>query len=237
VQLGSLTGSVLRCPAPGSKITNSVARKAMRVITAAFFVWGSMIAAAFLLIETGLMDGGPQVLVGLVLGSVLLFASIVAVFLFNPWWANPLGLRKPEDILRRLEDEGLLDSSDFQALRAFGFEDYDAEAGHYFLELVDGRILSLCGQYLYDFEPISDDPDLNQPRLFPCTDFSIRRHRTGRYVVELICRGAVIEPDFLALPYRNQKKWSGRSFGDGQLISDTTYDALQALMLEDSAES
>ena len=35
----------------------------------------------------------------------------------------------------------------------------------------------LSGQYLYDYEPISDDPDANEARSFPCTEFTVRRHR------------------------------------------------------------
>ena len=213
--------------------------KAMRVVIAALFVWGTVLAVLFLLMKTGLADRGPPVLIGLVLALVLIFTSIVVVYLFNPWWArwaNPFWLMRPEEVFRRLEAEGLLVSSDFQARRAFGFEDLDAEALHYFLELADGRVLSLCGQYLYDFEPISEDPDWNQPRLFPCTDFSIRRHRTEGFLVELICRGAIIEPDLFDLPYRKQKKWTGRVLRDGQLISDTTYGTLMASMSEDAAE-
>jgi hypothetical protein len=208
----------------------------MRVVVAALYVWGGICAAGMLLTESGLIDRVPPVVVGVGFGLLMFLLSIVALVRFNRWWANSLGQMTQEELLRRLQDEGLLVSSDFQVRRAFGFEDCDAEALHYFLELVDGRVLSLCGQYLHGFEPISDDPDENQPRLFPCTDFSIGRHRTEGFVVELACRGAVIEPDFFALPYRKQKKWTARVLMDGQLISDTTYDALKASMLEEGAE-
>ena len=76
-------------------------------------------------------------------------------------------------------DAILIVDTPFQATRAFGVEDYGDEGSHYFLELADGSgILALCGQYLYAYEPITDDPELNQPRRFPCTSFTVRRHRT-----------------------------------------------------------
>lgn len=210
-------------------------KRSMRVIVAALFVVGSLFAAVALLSASGVGDRAP-VVVGLGLGLLLLVLSIVALYLFNPWWANPRGLMRPEELLRRLEDEGLLVSSDFQARRAFGVRAFDDEGLHYFLELVDGRVLFLSGQYLYDYEPIADDPEVNQPRRFPCTDFTIRRHKIEGYVVEVVCRGAVLEPEFLAPPFPRQKRWSGPVPEDGQLIVDTTYDALKASMCEDAIE-
>lgn len=207
----------------------------MRLLIAALFVVGSLFVAVALVSASGVGER-VSVVVGLALGLLLILLSVAAVYLFNPWWANPLGLTKWEEVLRRLEDEGLLASSHFHARRAFCVQEFDDEGLHYFLELTDGRVLFLSGQYLYDYEPIADDFEGNQPRRFPCTDFTIRRHKTEGYVVELICRGAVIEPEFFAPPFPRQKQWSGRFPEDGQLILDTTYDALKASLCEGAAE-
>ena len=43
----------------------------------------------------------------------------------------------------------------------------------HFLELSDESVMCLYGQYLYEYEPIDDDPELNQPRLFPTSEFSV----------------------------------------------------------------
>lgn len=202
----------------------------MRVIVAALFVVGGVFAAVALVSASGVGDRAP-VVVGLGLGLLFLALSVAAVYLFNPWWANPLGLMTPGELLRRLEDEGLLEASDFQARRAFGVREFDDEGLHYFLELADGRVLFLSGQYLCDYEPITDpDEDVSEPRRFPCTDFTIRRHKTERYVVEIICRGTVIEPEFIAPPFPKHERWSGCIPEDGQLISDLNYNALKASM-------
>ena len=70
-------------------------------------------------------------------------------------------------------------------------EEFEDEGLHYFIELVDGRVLFLSGQYLYDYEPISDDPESNQPRSFPCTEFTVRRHKNDGCVVDLLRAGTV----------------------------------------------
>jgi len=199
----------------------------MRVVVAALFAVGGMFAAVALISEIGAINRAPPVVVGLGFGLLLVFLSVVAVVLFNPWWANPFRRVTPEEILRRLEAKGLLSSADFEVRRAFGVEEYADEGSRYFLELVDGRVLHLCGQYLYDYEPISDDPEMNQPRRFPCTAFTLRLHKTEGGVVDLVCRGTVIEPEFIAPPLTIRRQRSIAALRDGQVLSDRPYDGLK----------
>lgn len=198
----------------------------MRVVVAALFVVAGIFAAVVVLSEVDFLNGAHPRLIGLGIGLLLVLLSFGAVVLFNPWWANPFGWMKPEQVLRRLETEGLLVSTDYQARRAFGVEEPEDEGLHYFLELVDGRVLYLGGQYLYDYEPITDDPEVNQSRRFPCTEFTIRRHKAEGYVAEVVCRGTAIEPEFVARP--TARNWSpvGDPL-DGQVLSDKPYDGLK----------
>jgi len=199
----------------------------MRVVIAALFVVGGIFAIVALLGENGAIDRAPRGVVGWGIGLILVLLSVAAVVIFNPWWANPLRRMTPEQVIRRLETGGLLASADYQARRAFGVEESDDEGLHYFLELVDGTVLYLSGQYLYDYEPISDDPEIAQPRRYPCTDFAVRRHKTEGYVVEVACRGTAIEPEFVA-PALTTRGWS--SIGapsDGQVLPDQPYDDLK----------
>jgi hypothetical protein len=199
----------------------------MRVVVAALFVVGGMFAVVALLGEYGNFDRiSPQV-VGWGLGLLLVCLSVGAVVWFNPWWANPFGRMTGEELVRRLEARGLLLSSDFEARRAFGVEEYADEGSRYFLELVDGQVLHLCGQYLGDYEPISDEPELNRPRRFPCTAFTVRRHKTEGEVVDLVCRGTVIEPEFIAPPLTKRRQRSIGALKDGQVLSDRPYDGLK----------
>jgi hypothetical protein len=204
----------------------------MRVIAASLFIVGGMFVALLVVFKLGVFVHWPPVLVGSGLGLFMVVLSLIAAALFNARKVDQFGLQTDEELIRQLENEGLLVSSNFHARRAFGVEEAEDEGLHYFLELVDGRVLFLTGQYLYDYEPSSEDADDYQPRRFPCTDFTIRRHKTEGYVVETLCKGIVLEPEFIAPQYSERVWRSGRIPEDGQVVSDMTYDEFKALLTE-----
>lgn len=78
---------------------------------------------------------------------------------------------------------------------------------------------------------------MSRPRRFPCTDVTVHWHRTEGYVVEVVCRGAVIEPEFVLPPF-TKRGWRsiGTPKGD-RVMPDRPYDVLKELLLEDAAES
>lgn len=199
----------------------------MRVVGAGCFVFGGLLGLVALAGATGAFDRGPRWLVGPVLAAALLGLIGVAQWLFNPRGSDPLGRKSGEQRLRQLESLGLLDSAEFRVTRAFGVQEFEDEGLHFYLELADGRVLFLSGQYLYDFEPITDDPDVNQPRLFPCSEFTVRRHRKEGWVADMQCRGIVLEPELVAPPF-SQRDWkANRVPADGQVIAHQTYDELK----------
>jgi hypothetical protein len=117
---------------------------------------------------------------------------------------------------KRQRDEREADG--LRATRAFGVEEFEDEGLHYFLELADGRVLFVSGQYLYDYEPSSDDPETTQARSFPCTEFTVQRHKKEGYVVEILRGGTVLEPEVMAPPF-GEKAWRpNRVPEDGQVI-------------------
>jgi hypothetical protein len=153
----------------------------------------------------------------------------LALYLFNRKGTRVFTRSTPAEALADLERRGLLVDTRFEATRAFGVESYDDEGPHYFLELADGSgVLSLVGDYLYDYEPIDDEPELNQSRRFPCTVFTVRRHRVDAYVVDVICDGAVIEPEVMA-PGRAVKAWFRDDFvpEDGEVLTGTSFAELK----------
>lgn len=162
--------------------------------------------------------------------AINLSSIILTFFLFNPWKSNPLGNMTTEEAIQYLSSNGQLETEDFKVKRAFCVEEYNDEGLHYFLELPDGRVLFLEGEYLYDYQSLEEIEDEQEPRArtFPCTDFTIYRHRTQRDVLHVDCRGDVLELEFFALPFGEQKKWVGRFPSDGDLISDKSYDAIKS---------
>ena len=204
----------------------------MRVILAGLFVFGGVLLAVCLLGPA--FDGYPPwhggILIGLVMGMLFLALVAAAQMLFN--W--PIDWRKErfnqEEYIKDLEDRGLLISTDYQSTRAFELEEYADEGLHYFVELADGTVLYLTGQDLYDYDPIDDDPELNQPRRFPCTQFSLRSHRDQGPYIDIQCRGEVIEPEFVE-PHP-ERFWE-RGLEDGQIITNQTYDEIRAQLISE----
>lgn len=199
----------------------------MRVIGAGLFVFTSVLALVAILGSHGGMDRVPSWVMGPAIALSMLALMVLSLWLFNPRGSDPFGRKTAEEHLRELEQLGLLEPATFTVTRAFGVEEFEDEGLHYFLELADGRVLFLSGQYLYDYEPILDDSELHQPRSFPCTEFTVRRHRKERYVIDVLCGGTVLEPEVMAPPFGKQVWKAGRVPDDGQIISDVSYDDLK----------
>ena len=196
----------------------------MRLIGAGLFVFFGMLLMVVLLGN----QKAPSWLVGSGIAAVMAALMVLALWLFNPRGSNPFGRMTEEEHLRELERLGLLESTAFRATRAFGVEEFEDEGLHYFLELTDGRVLFLSGQYLYDYEA---NPDTGTTqRSFPCTEFTVRRHKNEGYAVEIVCAGAVLEPEVMA-PSFGKKVWQrNRIPEDGQVITDIPYDRLKQQM-------
>jgi hypothetical protein len=149
--------------------------------------------------------------------SLLVFL-VIAMVLFN---GSLIGKRLDKDGVRKLESEGLIVSTAYRARRAFEVDELDEEGLHFFIELDDRSVLFLSGQYLYDYH--SED----QHRTFLFTAFAVRRHRTKGWVVDILCQGAVLEPEVVAPPFDANDFGTDSIPGDGQIITDKSYDHLK----------
>lgn len=125
------------------------------------------------------------------------------------------------------EKLGLLSDEQFSAKRAFEVQEYEDEGLHFFLELDDGRVLFLCGQYLYGYQEISDDPELNQPAQFPCTKFVVRRHKLEHWVHSIECHGPYLKPDVKLPNYSKAYINANGHPSDGQIF-ETSFETLRA---------
>jgi hypothetical protein len=127
------------------------------------------------------------------------------------------------DRVTELRNSGLLEEQSFQALRAFEVKEYEDEGRHFFLELADGSILYLNGQYLYDYDATRESPEVATPETFPSTEFTIVRHKTEGYVVEILPQGRKLVPEKRFKPDHLR---AGREVFDGDIIRDCNYDEL-----------
>jgi hypothetical protein len=199
----------------------------MWVLLAGLFVFVGVMVGAGLTFKL-LPDGTSPALIGISLGAWMLALAVVSMYLFNRPAERPGSGISTEQHIRQLQDQGLLTSADFQARRAFAVEEFEDEGSHYFLELENGSVLYLNGQYLYDYEAIDDDAELNQPQRFPCSDFTIRRHQIEGYVAEIVCRGTPLVLEATMPPFVRAEFKQDRVPSDGQIIASQTYDELKS---------
>lgn len=198
----------------------------VRVILAGLFVVIGVSVVAGLLLHFLPPSGQTGTIIGIISGLAFLALCIVAFILFDSFKASDVFSNENLD---KLEEKGLLVSTEYQATRAFQVEEFEDEGSHYFVELADESVLYLNGQYLYDYESVEDDPEFNQPRLFPCTHFTIRRHKIEGYVAEIQCQGAVIEPEIIAKSFTRAEYHQGIVPEDGDILSEN-YEMLKARM-------
>jgi hypothetical protein len=200
----------------------------MRLILAGLFVFaGLLLAVGF--ISSVLPKNFPPAITGIALAGFMLILAITAFFFFNRRGADLSGYKSAEEQIRELEQKSLLGKSDYKASRAFGIEEFEDEGSHYFIELEDGSVLYLNGQYLYGYEPIG----VKQPRSFPCTEFTILRHKVEGWVAALQCRGSVLEPEFIAPSFlQSDFKVGFLVPQDGEIIRNHSYDQIKSEVLK-----
>ncbi|MDX9973122.1 MAG: hypothetical protein RBU21_09045 [FCB group bacterium] len=202
----------------------------MRLILAGLFVICGLLVIP--LVIAVLENSGPIPAYGraMLYMSVLVYVPLLifgAFFLFNRRGTTRAMYMTPEEYERYLVGNGLLVEERYTAARAFNVEEFGDEGSIYFVELTDGRVLFLMGQYLYEYEPIDDGPDNRQPRTFPCTEFTLRRHRDEGYVYDIKCGGEILEPEVTAA-WLGKDVWKkGVVPGDAEIIAGRTYDDLK----------
>jgi hypothetical protein len=124
--------------------------------------------------------------------------------------------------LEEMQKLGLLTHEKYEAVRAFQMEEVEDEGVQYFIELKNGDVLFLCGQYLYDYEPAVGRGRTAQSRKFPCAEFSLLRHKEHGWIVDVECGGTVLEPECEAPPFGDEEPPA-----DGDIISNRSYDEIK----------
>src|SRR5215510_15826128 len=189
-------------------------RKPRRWVYAALLVIVATGLGAFAMIRFKALDAGIAVVC-----FVLLF--VATIFVREP--------KSPDRVAAQLEAKGLLQVNSYRARRAFRVEQPDGRfehfGPHYYIELQDGKVLHLNGDYLVFYEPETWLAQ-GRPRRFPCTEFTIRRHKWDESLIDIVCGGEVLEPEVNAPPFQ---EWEADQVpGDEEVIENKTYSELKA---------
>jgi hypothetical protein len=95
---------------------------------------------------------------------------------------------------------------------AIEVEEFEDEGRQCYLELEDGRVLFVSGQYLYD-----SDEDDTTPK-FPNRDLLITRLPHAGDILDLVRLGEHFPPSFTLPPFTRDDHEHGRVPEDGQLL-------------------
>lgn len=196
----------------------------MRVLLAGLFTFGGLFVCVGVFFHYFPDGVGPSWFTGIFFAFVTAVLIALSLVLFNQKGSGASCSDKSvEEQVADLERQGLLVSDTFQATRAFEVEEFEDEGAHCFIELADGGVLFMTGQYLYDYLETPDDPEPNRTRTFPCLQFTVRRHKTEGFVVDIACAGAALEPECVAPSFTVSDHERDLVPGDGQIIRDRTY--------------
>ena len=167
-------------------------------------------------------------LIILVLIGAFLVAIAGDVITEVPLWYRRFRGIPWNDHLNRLEADGKAIRENYQAVRALTVEDFTTGSLLHFINIGGERILCLYGQQYYEFEPIDDDPDLNQARRFPTETFSLLRHAKKDEVIALLPGSVVLEPT-ICDPIVKPKKLVelGFQLKDGEIVSSWGLQAVE----------
>ena len=198
----------------------------LRLIGAGLFVFVSL-GLSVVFISRFFPDALPVwIVVPLLVAGFFVFVFL-AMVLFRGKGPRRISAETYAARIRKLEEDGLLVLQSFRARRAFQVDEFEDEGSHYYVELEDGAVLFLTGQYLYDYEPRAGRHSEAKLRKFPCREFTIRRHKEKGFAVDIVCQGDVIEPEALA-PWFDEEDYRRQLIpDDGAILREKSYDQIK----------
>jgi hypothetical protein len=160
--------------------------------------------------------------------GAFVFAIAAYVFLNAPAWLRRFRGVSDLQHVEQLESSGQAQREHYETHRALTFEDFSTSGLVHLIDVGNDRLLCLYGQYYYDFEPSSGGPEVNQPRKFPTTTFSLLRHKKKNQILGLFPGSTVVEPTRCG-PITSPAKLDdhGVRLEDGALLSGISFDAAE----------
>lgn len=163
--------------------------------------------------------------VGIAVGFGLMFSSVIVC---NEGFFRILKRQSDEEYLTELFDTGLARHEAFSVSRAVTFEDLNTGCLCHILEVGERKSICLYGQYLYDYAKVDDDPELNQERSFPTSEFKVVRRVKNNEIMRLY-EGDVIVDEYQTTNVDTaQLHGLGFQFKDGEIINNLDFDKVIA---------
>lgn len=161
---------------------------------------------------------------GFVLFFGLMFSSVIVC---NKGFLRLIKGQSDEEYIEELLKFNKARIENYTVTEAISFEDLGTGRLCHLLRSKTDKVICLYGQYLYEYAEIVDDPELNQKRMFPTTEFSIVRQIKNGEILRLDIGDTVL--DEIRLENINMKKLSnvGIKIEDGEIINDVSFDKIK----------
>jgi hypothetical protein len=109
-----------------------------------------------------------------------------------------------------------IEETEYEATAVIKVKQYEDLGMNYFLQLIDGKVLFLTGQYLYGLE---------RAKKFPCVKFKVIRTLHSKAVLDLQPISSFLKP-FAVLPRFTKEQYrTGKVPADGSVL-DLKFDSL-----------
>ncbi|MCA0902219.1 hypothetical protein [Microbulbifer agarilyticus] len=169
-------------------------------------------------------DSLPPI-VGVIFALALMLSSVIVC---NEGFLRRLKGQSEDDHINQLIGERAAVVESFKVHDAITFEDLSTGCLCHLLNIGDNRVACLYGQYLYEYSEITDDPELNQNRMFPTTDFTWVRHLKNNTIIRLEIGKSVCEEVKLENPSIDNLFKLGLQLKDGEVVEGVEFGRLRA---------
>ena len=171
--------------------------------------------------------GGLHLYWGIAFAFVLMFTS---VYICNDGFLRKIKGQSDDDYINSLVKVGKASIETYTVREAITFEDKNTGCLCHLLRISDNTAIFLYGQYLYDYVKIIDDPDLNQERLFPTSEFKVARQKKDGKILRLDIGESVVEEITISKPNLEALYKAGFTLTDGEVVAAIEYSTLRAAL-------
>jgi hypothetical protein len=193
----------------------------MRLICALIYISFGM----WIYFQLGGEDLHPYI--GIAVWFALMLSSVLVC---NEGFLRKFKWQSDEEYIQDLLNRHLAVRETYIVTEAITFYDLSTSCMCHLLKISEDEVLCLYGQYLYEYTEIDDDPDLNQGRLFPTSEFSLIRKLKNNEILKLEVGKKVIDESVFKDVEVEKLYDLGIKLDDGEIIHGIDFSKIREAM-------
>lgn len=161
--------------------------------------------------------------IGIGVWFVLMLSSVIVC---NEGFLRRLKGQSDNEYLDELLMKKLAQKEHYRARKALTFEDLSTGCLCHIIEIGDDSSICFYGQHLYDNVEITDDPENNQKRKFPTSEFTLIRKKKNQEILRIEVGNEVLEQNYVENPIIEKLRSLGIKLDDGELIKKIPFNRI-----------